>query len=149
MIKKLILAFVIVMLVVPTALARPLPEYRGGIRHGKQHMRIGKIVPNWRFFIAIGRCEQPAPAGASGKRYKWGIDWHQTRNGSYPGGLGIWEPLWHEKGIAGTDMAPTADRATPRQQMIQAQRIVNRYGVYAWGCTGVALSQAPYLDLKK
>lgn len=109
---------------------------------------------NWRFFRAIGRCEQPAPAsarrkdGSWPKKYMWGIDWHQRRNWSFPGGLGIWEPLWHEEGIAGTDMAPTADRATPKEQMIQAQRIINRYGVWAWGCTGVALSQAPYHEVK-
>jgi hypothetical protein len=109
-----------------------------------------KLPKNWRFFVAIGRCEQPAPEtrkrhGRWPKRYAWGIDWHQTRNYSYPGGLGVWAPLWSEKGIAGTKMAPSADRATPIQQMIQAQRIVDRYGKYAWGCTGVALAQAKFV----
>ena len=109
---------------------------------------------NWKFFRAIGRCEQPAPAsarkkdGSWPKRYMWGIDWHHS-GASYPGGLGVWAPLWTESGIAGTDMAPSPDRATPVQQMIQAQRIINRYGVYAWGCTGVALSQAPYIEVKR
>ena len=111
-------------------------------------------VVNWRFFRAIGQCEQPAPANARmkngrwPKRYMWGIDWHQTRNWSYPGGLGIWKPLWTEKGIAGTDMAPSADKATPREQMIQAQRIIDKYGKYAWGCTGVALARARFVDTK-
>jgi hypothetical protein len=58
----------------------------------------------------------------------------------------VWAPLWTEKGIAGTDMASSADRATPIEQMIHAQRIVNRYGKYAWGCTGVALASAPFFD---
>lgn len=111
-----------------------------------------KTPTNWRFFRAIGRCEQPAPAAARRKdgtwpkKYMWGIDWHHS-GASYPGGLGVWAPLWTEKGIAGTDMAPSPEKATPIQQMIHAQRIVNRYGIYAWGCTGVALSQAPYYEL--
>jgi hypothetical protein len=28
--------------------------------------------------------------------------------------------------------------------MIHAQRIIDKYGVYAWGCTGVALAAAPF-----
>lgn len=116
-------------------------------------LRIKDIVPNYKFFIAIGRCEQPAPAAAQRKngtwpkKYAWGINW--THPGpTYPGGLGVWYGLWHEKGIAGTDLAPTIPRATPIEQMIHAQRIVNRYGVYAWGCAGRALAVAPYHDLK-
>lgn len=107
------------------------------------------VVRNWKFFRAIGQCEQPAPASARRKngtwpkRYMWGIDWHH-KGSSYPGGLGIWAPLWREKGIAGTDMAPSPDKATPLEQMIQAERIVKRYGLYAWGCTGVALTRAAY-----
>lgn len=98
-----------------------------------------QILPrNWRFFVAIGRCEQPGDG-------RWGIDW--THPGpTYPGGLGVYAPLWTEPGIAGTDLAPSAPEATPIEQMIQAQRIVDRYGVYAWGCAGVALAQAPYFE---
>lgn len=128
--------------------ARPAPALRawGNLPQVRRHHRH-KMPKNWRFFVAIGRCEQPAPStrmrhGKWPARYAWGIDWHQRRNYSYPGGLGVWAPLWTEKGIAGTDMARSADRATPVQQMIHAQRIVDRYGAYAWGCTGVALSQS-------
>jgi hypothetical protein len=28
--------------------------------------------------------------------------------------------------------------------MIHAQRIIDKYGVYAWGCTGEALAAAPF-----
>lgn len=141
-----VVTFIALLLLVPTAVAHPLLERRPAVE--RPH-RLRDIVPNYRFFIAIGRCEQPAPAAmqrANGrwrKGYEWGINWH-SRGASYPGGLGVWAPLWREKGIAGTDMAPSADRATPVEQMIHAQRIVKRYGLYAWGCTGVALSVAPY-----
>lgn len=103
------------------------------IKYKKNTLR--ELVPNYKFFIAIGRCEQPGEG-------KWGIAWKNTRNYSYPGGLGVWAPLWTEEGIAGTDMAPSADKATPIEQMIHAQRIINRYGVYAWGCAGEALAVA-------
>jgi len=113
------------------------------IVHKKDRMaELRKLVPNYKFFIAIGRCEQPGDG-------KWGIAWSQTRNWSYPGGLGVWEPLWREEGIDGRDLAPSADKATPLEQMIQAQRIVDKYGPYAWGCTGVAMAQAPFYENAK
>jgi len=93
---------------------------------------LAKLVPNYKFFIAIGRCEQPG-------RGKWGIAWHQ-KGASYPGGLGVWAPLWTEKDISARRFAISADRATPVEQMIHAQMIINKYGEYAWGCTGVALA---------
>ena len=97
------------------------------------------ILPlNWEFFVAIGRCEQPGNG-------RWGIDWDHPGS-TYPGGLGVYLPLWYEKGIDGTDLAPSPDKATPVEQMIQAQRIIDKYGVYAWGCTGVALASAPFYD---
>lgn len=139
--------FIVLFLLVPTAEAHRLFDRRPAPERSSHRLR--DVVPNYRFFIAIGRCEQPAPAGmrkANGrwkKGYEWGIDWH-SNGASYPGGLGVWRPLWTEKGIAGTDMAPSANRATPIEQMIHAERIVKRYGLYAWGCTGVALSVAPY-----
>jgi len=108
--------------------------------HSKHNERLAlmkRLVPNWKFFIAIGRCEQPGEG-------KWGIAWRQTRNYSYPGGLGVWAPLWTEEGIDGRDLAPSADRATALEQMIHAQRIIDKYGVYAWGCTGEALAAAPF-----
>lgn len=100
------------------------------------------LVPNYKFFIAIGRCEQPGDG-------KWGIAWRQVRNYSYPGGLGVWAPLWEEEGIKGTDLASSADRATPIEQMIHAQRIIDKYGKWAWGCTGEALAQAPFYEEAK
>lgn len=115
--------------------------------------KIKDIVPNYKFFIAIGRCEQPAPADAQRKdgtwpkKYAWGINW--THPGpTYPGGLGVFAPLWTEKGIEGTDLAPTIPQATPIEQMIHAQRIIDRYGIYAWGCTGRALAVASYHEPK-
>ena len=98
-----------------------------------------KILPlNWQFFVAIGRCEQPGDG-------KWGITW--THPGpTYPGGLGVFAPLWSEEDISGLSMASSPDKATPIQQMIQAQKIIDKYGVYAWGCTGEALAAAPYYE---
>jgi hypothetical protein len=143
---KVLLALILTLLVVAA------PASAKHIRRDNSSSRTLRLWPNpqpiknWRFFRAIGRCEQPAPAGAQRKdgtwpkRYMWGIDWHH-QGASYPGGLGVWAPLWREKGIAGTDMAPSPEKATPREQMIQAQRIVRRYGLYAWGCAGVALAR--------
>lgn len=106
----------------------------------KYKFDLAKIVPNYKFFIAIGRCEQPGDG-------KWGIAWRQNYNYSYPGGLGVWAPLWTEEGIEGTDMAPSANKATPIEQMIHAQRIINKYGVWAWGCTDEALAVANVVDV--
>jgi hypothetical protein len=98
----------------------------------------GILPMNWRFFVAIGRCEQPGDG-------KWGINW--THPGpTYPGGLGVFAPLWTEDGIDGTDMAPSPDKATPIQQMLQAQKIIDKYGVYAWGCTDEALAVATFYE---
>lgn len=100
-----------------------------------RHTRLEVLVPNWKVFIALGRCEQPGDG-------KWGIAWDQTRNSSYPGGLGVFAANWNSEEFGGLDMAPSADKATPIQQMIQAQRIINTYNIHAWGCGGVALSHA-------
>ena len=114
----------------------------------KREMRTGVMPANSAFFIAIGRCEQPAPrdkrlpSGKWKRGYEWGINWHHP-GPTYPGGLGVFAPLWTEKGINGTKMAPSPDKATPIEQMIHAQMIVNKYGLYAWGCTGRALAVAP------
>lgn len=111
-------------------------------------MKTAVLPANSAFFIAIGRCEQPAPAdkrlpsGRWKRGYEWGINWRHP-GPTYPGGLGVFAPLWTEKGIDGTDLAPSPDKATPIEQMIHAQRIVNKYGLYAWGCTGRALAIAP------
>lgn len=121
---------------------RPAPA------NAKREMRTGVMPANSAFFIAIGRCEQPAPrdkrlpSGKWKRGYEWGINWHHP-GPTYPGGLGVFAPLWTEKGINGTKMAPSPDKATPIEQMIHAQMIVNKYGLYAWGCTGRALAVAP------
>lgn len=114
------------------AQARPAPA------HAKEAFRTEILPTNWRFFVEVGRCEQPGKG-------RWGIHW--THPGpTYPGGLGVFAPLWTEDGIDGTDLAPTIPEATPVEQMIHAQRIIDKYGVYAWGCTGVALSKAPFYE---
>lgn len=115
------------------------------------HEMATELYPaNRDFLIAIGRCEQPAPPdkqrkdGSWQKGYEWGINWHHP-GPTYPGGLGVFAPLWTEDGIDGRDLAPTIQEATPAQQMIHAQRIIDKYGPYAWGCTGRALAVAPLL----
>lgn len=99
---------------------------------------LKELVPNYKFFIAIGRCEQPGDG-------RWGIYWKHP-GPTYPGGLGVFAPLWTEQGIEGTDLAATPNKATPIEQMIHSQRIIDKYGVYAWGCTGRALAQAPFYE---
>lgn len=99
---------------------------------------LKKLVPNYKFFIAIGRCEQPGDG-------KWGIRWDHP-GPTYPGGLGVFAPLWTEDGIEGLDLAGSPNKATPVEQMIHSQRIIDKYGPYAWGCTGRALDQAPFYD---
>lgn len=121
---------------------------------GESHVHIEPLPKNSAFFIAIGRCEQPAPAGRQleppsqsfpygvwADGYEYGINWHHP-GPTYPGGLGVFAPLWTEDGLDGRDLAPSAVQATPIEQMLHAQRIVDKYGPYAWGCAGVALSQA-------
>lgn len=127
---------------------RPAPA------HAVEAMRTEVLPANSEFFIAIGRCEQPAPAdkqrkdGSWQKGYEWGINWHHP-GPTYPGGLGVFAPLWTEDGIDGRDLAPTIPEATPAEQMIHAQRIIDKYGPYAWGCTGRALAVAPLVDIPK
>jgi hypothetical protein len=117
---------------VSVAQARPAPA------HAKKAFATEILPMNWRFFVEIGRCEQPGDG-------RWGINW--THPGpTYAGGLGVFTPLWTEDGIDGTDLAPTIPEATPIEQMIHAQRIIDKYGKYAWGCTGVALANAPFYE---
>lgn len=132
--------------IVPAAQAeRPAPA------HAQEAMATEVMPANSAFFIAIGRCEQPAPAsmqrkdGTWRKGYEWGINW-QHPGPTYPGGLGVFAPLWTEEGISGTDLAPSIPQATPVEQMIHAQRIIDKYGPYAWGCAGRALAVAPLVS---
>ena len=111
---------------------RPAPA------HAVEAFRTEILPLNWKFFVEIGRCEQPGDG-------RWGINWKHP-GPTYPGGLGVFAPLWTEDGIDGTDLAPTIPEATPIEQMIHAQRIIDKYGVYAWGCTGVALANAPFYE---
>lgn len=136
----------------PLAAARPAPA------DAVAAMETEVLPVNWQFFVAIGRCEQPAslehqlkpesrrnPWGVWQPGYEYGINWHHP-GPTYPGGLGVFAPLWTEQGIAGTDLAPTVAEATPVEQMIHAQRIIDKYGPYAWGCTGRALAVAELVD---
>jgi Lysozyme like domain len=99
---------------------------------------------NYRFWIALGRCEQPAPAdkqradGSWQAGYEHGVDWHHP-GPTYPGGLGVYAPLWTETGVEGVGDQTTA---TPETQMDQAQLILDKYGATAWGCHGVAEATA-------
>lgn len=144
--RRLLATCFVMLACAPAALAeRPAPA------DAVKALRTEVLPANSRFFIAIGQCEQPAPAdrqrtdGSWEPGFEWGINWHHP-GPTYPGGLGVYAPLWTEDGIAGTDMAPSIQDATPVEQMIHAQRIINRYGAYAWGCAGRALAIAPLID---
>jgi len=102
---------------------------------------LKRLVPNYKFFIAIGRCEQPGNG-------RWGIYWDHP-GPTWPGGLGVYAPLWVEDGIVGLDLAASPSKATPVEQMIHAQRIIDKYGPYAWGCTGRAMAVAPFYANEK
>ena len=78
---------------------------------------------DWPVWLAIGMCEQPGPAGEP--------DWTH-RGPTYPGGLGVHRDTWTSFG--GTDFAPTADLASPSQQIEVARRIRARHGLAAWSC---------------
>lgn len=148
-----ILIVLTTLVVTPTASAqRPAPA------EAMDAMATEVLPVNWEFFVAIGRCEQPAPMdkqlkepsrrnpwGVWREGYEYGINWRHP-GPTYPGGLGVFAPLWTEEGIVGTDLAPTIPQATPVEQMIHAQRIIDKYGPYAWGCTGRALAIAPFID---
>jgi hypothetical protein len=150
--KTILLIIILSLLIVPTAQAavraRPAPA------EARYAMRTAVLPINSAFFIAIGRCEQPAPtdkrlpSGKWKRGYEWGINWHHP-GPTYPGGLGVFAPLWTERGINGTKMAPSQDKATPAEQMTHAQMIVDKYGLYAWGCAGVALASTRYIDVSK
>ena len=132
-----ILIFVALMLHA-TIVTNAWAETRPAPRVAQESFENGILPLNWKFFVAIGRCEQPGDG-------KWGINW--THPGpTYPGGLGVFAPLWTEEDISGLPMASSPDKATPVQQMIHAQMIIDKYGKYAWGCTGVALADAPFYE---
>lgn len=61
----------------------------------------------------------------------------------------MFAPLWTEEGIEGLDLAASPNKATPIEQMIHSQRIIDKYGVYAWSCAGRALAAAPFYDSVK
>lgn len=83
--------------------------------------RWAVIEARW---IAVGRCEQP---GAG-----WmGVAW-DTTSSTFSGGLGFYNGTWTSWG--GGEFAPNAGLATPRQQMIVAERVMGSVGRGAWGC---------------
>ncbi|CAB4941506.1 unannotated protein [freshwater metagenome] len=79
---------------------------------------------NWRTWLAIGRCEQPGPG-------RWGIHWRNP-GPTYGGGLGIYQGTWNGFKPRGYPSSP--GRATWRQQMVVANRILRAVGITAWGC---------------
>ena len=69
-----------------------------------------------------------------------GGNWAHYPNGTWTGGLGIYNGTWTTWG--GSEFAPKAGQATREQQIIVANRIavtgwngVAPVGFYAWGCT--------------
>lgn len=97
--------------------------------------------PHLDTWLAIAKCEQPKPGGWG----KWGsVDWHQTRNYSFPGGGGMQTVLWtlhrrpHMKHVA------TMDKANPLEQTWAMYRFwkwaESRYpgaGFTGWECSRI------------
>jgi resuscitation-promoting factor RpfB len=89
----------------------------------------------------------PAPPGAPSDGYwdrmamcETGGNWAHYPNGTYTGGLGIYNGTWLTWG--GGEFAPRAGLATREQQIAVANRIaitghngVSPVGLSAWGCT--------------
>lgn len=139
---RIIIVLIVCLIIVPTASARATLRDSSSARTMRvsyDPMRVlawdvQRHVPNWRYFRALGRCEQPGDG-------LWGIGW-DTQGRSYPGGLGVSATLWHSAGTNATSMSLHQHEASPAMQMIHAQMVVNKYGVFAWGCADEALAQA-------
>lgn len=95
-------------------------EWFAGVERAAEEARWARIESRWN---AVNACEQ-------------GGDWHaygRFGNGLMGGGgLGISDGAWQSWG--GGEFASTAAGATPRQQMIVAERIYADVGGSAWGC---------------
>ena len=86
--------------------------------------------------LKIGACEQP-----SGRKGKWaGVNWHQSHNHSFQGGLGMTNVLWDEFKSVG--QPEDMHHATPMQQIAAAwrfyqwaERTYPGYGYTGWECS--------------
>jgi hypothetical protein len=86
--------------------------------------------------LKIGACEQP-----SGRKGKWaGVNWHQSHNHSFQGGLGMTNLLWDEFKSVG--QPEDMHQATPMQQIAAswrfyqwAERTYPGYGYTGWECS--------------
>lgn len=95
------------------------------------------VMPNsswprmWRTLLRIGMCEQPK-RGVSWHdvRTDWdrfhAIAWHQNYNAGFPGGMGMTITNWLDFRPPSAKHIPTANLATPKQQLWAAARL------YAW-----------------
>lgn len=73
-----------------------------------------KLPPHADTWLAIAKCEQPKSGGWG----KWGsVDWHQTRNYTYPGGAGMTRLLWKLHKRTSQKHVETMDQATPLEQI--------------------------------
>ncbi len=113
------------------ALSKTRPAPREALR---DHATIG-YPPHWRTWIKIGRCEQPGNG-------KYGIAWRNTRNYSYPGGMGFTKLNWISFRPVSAKRIPTMNLASIRQQLWAAERIYQhfarlhgtRYASSVWDC---------------
>lgn len=105
------------------------------------------MQPEIQASLATGEHEQQAPAPTS----NWSVNWDRVANcesggnwghgivrnryGSFSGGLMIMVSAWRQFG--GQEFADHAGNATKAQQIIVAERIVDRVGFDdAWQCHG-------------
>lgn len=73
-----------------------------------------ELPPYADTWLAIAKCEQPKPNGWG----KWGsVDWHQTRNYTYPGGGGMTRILWTLHKRPSQKRVDTMDQATAVEQL--------------------------------
>jgi hypothetical protein len=95
--------------------------------------------PHLDTWLRIAKCEQPRPGGWG----RWGgVDWHQTRNYTYPGGAGMTRTLWTAFRRSSQRNVETMDQATPLEQVwamyrfyTWAERTYPGAGETGWECS--------------
>lgn len=84
---------------------------------------VQRLVPDWRGFIRLGRCEQPSSSE------KYGVDWH-NQGPVYGGGLGIYKQSWYAAGSPYTLWSGSIP-----ETILVADAIRDRFGITAWGAS--------------
>ena len=107
--KRLILAMVILVILVPSASAKPK-----------------RLPPHWKQWLQTCHAEQPKPGTYAGRGH-WNNIWWTNRevNYTYPGGCGFTQLNWDEFKRPG--QPPLMSQASPLEQLWACERIYQHY----------------------